>query len=104
MTLDNRVTKLQKSVQTNEYGEDQVTLSEAETVFANVKRGTPSEDRTEGREEETTSLVIVMRTSAAEGVTRDSLLRWRGDDLDVQGRTSNPDRSGFVTIEATRVR
>jgi len=104
MTLDERVTKLEKSVQTDQYGERQATYSESKTVFAQVTRGTPSESRTAGREEETTSLTVVMRTSAAEGITREDRLRWRGDDLEVQGRISNPDRSGFVTLETTRVR
>jgi len=104
MRLDERVTILEKSVQTDQYGEEQVTYSESETVFAAVTRGTPSENRTAGREEETTSLTVVMRTSTAEGITREDRLRWRGDDLEVQGRISNPDRSGFVTLETTRVR
>jgi SPP1 family predicted phage head-tail adaptor len=104
MRLDERVTILKKSVQTDQYGEEQVTFAEDRIVFAQVERSTPSESRTAGREEETTSITVTMRTSTAEGITREDRLRWRGDDLQVQGRISNPDRSGFVTLQTTRVR
>lgn len=104
MRLDERVVILKRSVSTDQFGEEQVTFAEDRTVFAQVERSTPSESRTAGREEETTSITVTMRTSTAEDITHNDRLRWRGDDLQVQGRISNPNRSGFVTLQTARVR
>jgi len=105
MRLDDRVTILAESTTTDEYGEETTTYSEGETVWANVDVAPGSEARAQGRDEESTSVDVVLRTPVAEnqGLTHKNRLRYNGDDLQISA-LENDRRSGFTTLYCTRVR
>lgn len=95
---------LAKSTTENSLGEDVATYSVDRTERAEVSVRSGTERRFGGRPEEEAAVVVVMRKGAAEGVARDSRLRWRGDDLQVHARREIGQRDRFVELETTRTR
>lgn len=105
MRLDERVTIQSKSTSQDKYGETTETYSDEATVWAAVTVSAPSEDRTQGREEEQAPVTVVMRAPTADdySIGRGTRLKYDGDMLQVNGRFSN-ERDGFTELACTRTR
>jgi len=105
MRLDDRVTVLEKSVTTDEYGEDTASYSEGETFFAAVRVSTPNEGRQGSVPEESASVTVQARSEDVDrlGLGRNSQPKYDGDTLRVHG-TRGFEGDGFASLQCTRVR
>lgn len=105
MRLDERVPVLEASVSQDEYGEETVTYSERAKVWAQVDEQMPTRARAGSEPEGQGAVTIRLRTLDADeyDVGTGTRLRWDGDVLRVQGRTSDPQRNGFEQLRTQRV-
>jgi len=105
MRLDEKVTHLERSTSTDQYGETTETYSEGTTFWASVDVRSPTERREGSVPEERSRLQIVLRSETLDrvGLDHDSRLRWDGDDLRIAGLQDHR-RTGFDQVEAVRVR
>jgi len=106
MRLDERIDVLSATESTDEYGETTATYSAQATVWARVEEQMPSRTRSGSAPEEEGGVRVTVRTPTAEAQSIGSRtrLRWDGDVLRVQGRTSDPQRNGFERLSTRRVR
>lgn len=105
MHLDDRITLLEPTDSTDEYGETTTTYSDDESFWAAADVGSPGELRQGSSPEESARVTLMVRTEVADdlGLSRKDRLDYEGDTLRVDGRT-DADRDGFAEVFTTRVR
>lgn len=105
MRLDERVTHLEPSTSTDQYGETTTSYTEGDEFWAAVEVESPSESRQGSVPEEQASIQMSVRTETVDSLAIDheSRLRWDGDDLRITGLQGHR-RTGFDQVEAVRVR
>ena len=105
MRLTERVTQLEPTASTNDAGETVAAYTEGTQFWVSATVGSPSERREGSVSEESSRVTLTVRseTTGRLDLSRDSRLRWNGDDLRVQSVLGHR-RTGFDELECERVR